>query len=144
MKTDFKKMEKFESSKPDEDAALAEECISRGSTKGPRIVHSDEAPAWQREQFILFGYRVNFDTWSALCGSLFMVHHEMLNIWTHLLGGLFFLACALYWGLFHKAADILHYSITNNVEVLKESFARQHKDTLAELLSNLMSLCKMK
>lgn len=36
------------------------------------------------------GYRINFDSYSKLTRSLFMIHNETINIWTHLIGGLIF------------------------------------------------------
>lgn len=43
---------------------------------------------------ITHGYRINFNTPTRILRSLFMVHNESVNIWTHCLPA-FFLACLL-------------------------------------------------
>jgi adiponectin receptor len=50
----------------------------------------DDAPDWLRKKFILSGYRINFSF--GLCAhSLFRIHNETLNIWTHLIPAIFVL-----------------------------------------------------
>lgn len=46
---------------------------------------------------IQHGYRKNFDTLGKIMRSIFMLHNETVNIWTHLLGGILFIifACSL-------------------------------------------------
>ena len=39
-------------------------------------------------EFILRGYRLNFNSFRKLIKSLFIVHNESINVWTHLLGAL--------------------------------------------------------
>ena len=39
---------------------------------------------------ILRGYRINFKSAKSLIKSIFMVHNESINIWSHLLGALLF------------------------------------------------------
>jgi adiponectin receptor len=34
------------------------------------------------------GYRINYDSNIAILKSLFMVHNEMVNCWTHLIGAI--------------------------------------------------------
>ena len=41
--------------------------------------------------YIMTGYRINFDSYGKIIRSLFMIHNETINIWTHLIGGLIFL-----------------------------------------------------
>ena len=40
---------------------------------------------------LVAGYRVGEDVWTAACG-LFTLHNETLNVWTHLLGLVWFSA----------------------------------------------------
>lgn len=49
-------------------------------------------------QFILTGYRVNW-SWKQAAWSIFHIHNETGNIWTHLLGFVFFvtLTCSVAW-----------------------------------------------
>lgn len=37
------------------------------------------------------GYRINFNTPTKILKSLFMVHNELVNIWTHFLPAIFFI-----------------------------------------------------
>jgi adiponectin receptor len=46
-----------------------------------------EAPEWQQHEYILTGYRIKF-SYSQCTQSLFKVHNESLNIWTHLIAAL--------------------------------------------------------
>ena len=52
----------------------------------------DDAPRYMRREFITTGYRVSFTPRLALA-SLFRVHNETGNIWTHLLGFAYFVWC---------------------------------------------------
>ena len=36
------------------------------------------------------GYRINFNSSWRILQSLFMIHNETINVWTHLLGLVFF------------------------------------------------------
>ena len=57
--------------------------------KKPRIVNSDEAYPFQiGNQYILKGYRKDYETYSDFFRSLFQVHNQVMNIWTHLIGAL--------------------------------------------------------
>ncbi|KAK8089649.1 hemolysin III family channel protein [Apiospora hydei] len=52
-----------------------------------RLVHWDDLPAWRRDnQFLLRGYRPDSGSYLGSLSSLFYVHNESVNIWTHLLG----------------------------------------------------------
>jgi hypothetical protein len=57
----------------------------------PQITTFDRTPSWLKDnEFLLRGYRVNFNRKRDLFKSLFRMHNETLNIWTHLIGGLIF------------------------------------------------------
>jgi Haemolysin-III related len=59
---------------------------------GPRIVGIEKVPLWlQDNEFLITGYRVNFKRKRDLLKSLFSLHNETLNIWSHLLGALLFI-----------------------------------------------------
>ncbi|KAL6049923.1 Adiponectin receptor protein 2 [Balamuthia mandrillaris] len=61
---------------------------------GFQLSSYEELPPYLKDnQFLLEGYRVNFSL--GLCvQSLFRVHNETCNIWTHLLGSLAFIGLA--------------------------------------------------
>lgn len=50
-----------------------------------------EVPEFMRYDFVLTGYRYNHTAWRGVAG-LFELHFETVNIWTHLLGLLWFVA----------------------------------------------------
>jgi hypothetical protein len=56
-----------------------------------RLVIFDELPErLKKNKFILDGYRIDYNTVDSL-KSLFHLHNETMNIWTHILGFLLFL-----------------------------------------------------
>ena len=60
----------------------------RGWTKA--LCVSDELPEWYSgSPHIKSGYRVGYDA-CACAGSVFEAHNETMNVWTHLVGGVFF------------------------------------------------------
>ena len=42
------------------------------------------------------GYRIFFHTYDLCARSLFMVHNETINVWSHLIGSLIFVAMGFY------------------------------------------------
>ena len=53
----------------------------------PHIGVKEEANSYMvTNRWILNGYRINYDSWKETFKSLFQVHNETINIWTHLLG----------------------------------------------------------
>lgn len=53
------------------------------------IGNYQQAPEFARDnQFINEGYRINFNTPKKIWKSLFMVHNQTMNIWTHLLAAI--------------------------------------------------------
>ena len=49
------------------------------------LVSRDRAPEHARYDFILNGYRKTMP-WPRALGSLFKMHNETFNVWTHLIG----------------------------------------------------------
>lgn len=45
----------------------------------------------QHNSLIMTGYRINFDSCAKITRSLFMLHNETINIWTHLIGCIMFI-----------------------------------------------------
>ena len=51
------------------------------------IGHIKKAPHFLVDnEFIQRGYRINFNSKRRLCRSLFMLHNESVNVWSHLIG----------------------------------------------------------
>ena len=58
----------------------------------PQIGKITEVPVWQRDnEFILTGYRINYNTWPRIRASIFQIHNETMNIWSHLIGAIIFM-----------------------------------------------------
>jgi adiponectin receptor len=61
------------------------------------IGHLLMAPAHLRDnEFILRGYRIGFNTKAKIIKSLFMLHNESVNVWSHLIGVFVFIALFIY------------------------------------------------
>ena len=61
----------------------------------PKIGFFHEAHAYLKDnEFILSGYRIYFNSTRHIMRSLFMLHNESANVWSHLLGALLF--CILF------------------------------------------------
>lgn len=57
----------------------------------------DDLPAWRRDNaYILSGYRQSKSSYLHSFRSLFYLHNESVNIWSHLLGAIVFLCGAAY------------------------------------------------
>jgi hypothetical protein len=66
-------------------------------TPQPYLGTIDEAPSWQTAGYFLeTGWRINFNTWSKAFKTLFMIHNETVNVWSHLVAALFFIALLFY------------------------------------------------
>ena len=63
----------------------------------PYVGTKDEAPDWITTGYYLeTGWRINFNSWGKAFRSLFMLHNETVNVWSHLCGALFFLFMIIY------------------------------------------------
>ena len=61
------------------------------------VVNIEKAPSWMVDnKFLKRGYRINLNTFSTTLKSLFMKHNELMNVWTHLIGTIVFLAILLH------------------------------------------------
>lgn len=87
-----------------------------------KILHSDglyiyeELPEWYKDNiFIKDKYRSWDKNYSYYIKSIFKLHNETLNIWTHFIGFIFYLAVLIIYNLFHF--DYLNdiYSIRNSI-----------------------------
>lgn len=63
------------------------------STPSPQIGTLAEAHSFLHDnEYILSGYRIYFNSTGRILKSLFMVHNESANVWSHLAGALIFFA----------------------------------------------------
>ncbi|KAI8964928.1 HlyIII-domain-containing protein [Daldinia sp. FL1419] len=79
------------------------------------LVLWDDLPSWRRDNhYIISGYRPDSNSYWRSFTSLFYVHNESVNIWTHLLGALFFPSVGAW--LYHVIAP--RYASANSSDVL--------------------------
>ena len=57
----------------------------------------------KHNEYIIRGYRINFDSGKKIIKSLFMIHNESVNVWTHLVGAMVIVLLIVYTAIF------LHY-----------------------------------
>ena len=50
----------------------------------------------QDNEFIISGYRIRFNTTRKIIKSLFMLHNESVNVWSHLFGVTLFICLIFY------------------------------------------------
>lgn len=75
----------------------AEEIARRVWMAGWDVVHHNALPKWLRDNdFLIRGHRPPLNSFWACFKSIFRVHTETGNIWTHLLGFIAFIAVAAY------------------------------------------------
>jgi len=55
---------------------------------------------------VRFGYRIFFNDYWVCARSLFMIHNETMNVWSHLIGALLFLAMIPYVLVFLKPSSL--------------------------------------
>ncbi|GLJ36499.1 hypothetical protein SUGI_0733200 [Cryptomeria japonica] len=68
----------------------------RGNAKGMRTVEFEALPDYMRDnEYITGHYRLEWPLKHTLL-SIFTIHNETLNVWTHLLGFIFFLCLTIY------------------------------------------------
>ncbi|KAH9504785.1 hypothetical protein Btru_061952 [Bulinus truncatus] len=82
---------------PSKCAQQAEEFVKRVWAAGWNVAHHHTLPDWLKDNdFLLRGHRVPTNSFIACFKSIFRIHTETGNIWTHLLGMIAFLGIAAY------------------------------------------------
>jgi adiponectin receptor len=78
----------------------AEEMAWQAWEAGSSLVHHHHLPKWLKDNdFLIQGHRPQLHTFYACFKSIFRIHTETGNIWTHLLGFLAFIIIAIYFML---------------------------------------------
>ncbi|KAI1470100.1 HlyIII-domain-containing protein [Daldinia caldariorum] len=79
------------------------------------VILWDDLPSWRRDNhYIVSGYRPDSNSYWRSFTSIFYVHNESVNIWTHLLGALSFPAVGAW--LYHVIAP--RYASANSSDLL--------------------------
>lgn len=82
---------------PSKCAEQAEEFVKKVWAAGWNVAHHHTLPDWLKDNdFLLRGHRVPTNSFLACFKSIFRIHTETGNIWTHLLGMIAFLGIASY------------------------------------------------
>jgi hypothetical protein len=64
----------------------------------------ESAPSFLKDnEYILKGYRINFNTFKKVLKSLFILHNESFNIWSHFFGTLLSFTFLLYTFIYIKS-----------------------------------------
>lgn len=79
-----------------------------------RLLRFEELPPlWQENKYVLTGYR--FCTSSSQClRTIFMLHNETMNIWSHLIGFVFFAGLGVYT---FNVSSISQYNQQNDLSI---------------------------
>lgn len=73
--------------KAEEIAHQAEDMARQAWLAGRTLMHHHHLPQWMRDNdFLLKGHRPQLNSFCACFKSIFSIHTETGNIWTHLLG----------------------------------------------------------
>ena len=78
---------------------------------------------------ILTGYRINFNTIRKISRTIFMVHNETVNVWTHLIGVVFFILLITYTYFYmapHSKAGSLWYPDLNLTRKMDSELLSMH------------------
>lgn len=90
-----------------EEEKILEHENSLETTKKWKVVSADQLPVWlQNSTFIFNWYRPPLHSHRLCWWSLFRIHTETGNIWTHLLAGLLFIGLLLYFSLYPTSPSI--------------------------------------
>ncbi|XP_017774505.1 PREDICTED: adiponectin receptor protein isoform X2 [Nicrophorus vespilloides] len=78
-------------------AGQAEVVVRKLIQVGWKVCHFNHLPAWlQDNDFLTYGHRPPLPSFRACFKSIFRLHTETANIWTHLLGCVAFIGIAIY------------------------------------------------
>ena len=79
----------------------------------------NDAPEFVKDnEYILNGYRINCDSVSKVTNSLFYLHNETVNVWSHILGMLFVIVLIFYTAIFITSHSTQLSTITSHFNKL--------------------------
>lgn len=87
----------------------------KGHKLGRCDAHIEEYPEWGRDNPLIFtGYRVGYSGVWPIFNTLFKVHNETVNIWSHLSLKICFIFILFY--IFNNVPRMYHIGIQGQVE----------------------------
>lgn len=91
-----------------------------------------QAPEFIKDNiYIKSGYRINFQSLKCVGKSLFMVHNEMVNIWSHFLGAILIIVLSIFFLTQFGNADFVSW---------KQGFLNQISDGFEPLYHEIIAL----
>ena len=75
-------------------------CATTGVKQSPswQLVSFDSLPDWLKDnKFLLHNHRPAFGSFRQCARSIFKLHTETMNIWTHLVGSVAFMVLMVFW-----------------------------------------------
>ena len=96
--------------------------ISSSEIKDFRVGSLHEAADYLKDsEYIRHGYRINFNSTRRIFRSLFMLHNESVNIWSHLIGAVIIVLIIIYTSFYiHANKDILPVNLHLNFTEINE------------------------
>ena len=110
------------------------------SKKSNQVVGTyNDAPDFIKDnEYIKRGYRVNCDSVKKVTKSLFYLHNESVNVWSHLLGVITVIILIVYTAIFITSYNIHINSLAINFDQLKQ-YTKINEYPFAKTISNLTS-----
>lgn len=85
---------------------ISENLLTNNSEQFKKLLSSEEIPEWcQDNEYIIKGYRKCEMGYIYYLKSIFQLHNETFNIWTHLLGALLFIGLTIYTFGYHIVSN---------------------------------------
>jgi hypothetical protein len=111
--------------------AVVEEVVAESEKEYKTIIgHLLLAPTFLRDnEYIKLGYRINFNTKRKILRSLFLLHNETVNVWSHLLGVIVFIGF-LIWSIVGLYASSTYRELMTNQEHFSRSQLSREELTL--------------
>ncbi len=98
------------------------------TNKNMSIVSYEQAPDFQKDnEYIKSGYLINCNSPKKITKSLFILHNESINIWTHLLGVILVIIFIVYTSIFITSYKTQIMNIKYNFEKIK-SFGKYFQE----------------
>jgi hypothetical protein len=103
----------------------------------PRIGNAHEAPSFMvTNKYIVRGYRLHHYTYTDAIASLFTLHNESVNVWSHVLGAGLFIGLAVFILAFKQE------TITNPLQAFAGFFNLSKELESDGILDQSLSKCK--
>ena len=129
--------DKIESINEGKDELITSSDINLEKDLEIRIGTYEEAPKFiQDNEYIQGGYLLNANTFKKILKGLFMIHNESVNIWSHLIGAIFFFFMIWYTIIFITNLQTQISNIRSDASLYSNK-ARELKDEFPDIMNNI-------